>query len=159
MILKAISCAWLFFALISENKSQKTEFISIIHMAVAFYVTWSLLFGSWELPGRWELLNLTKESFMIESTGWIIFVLSIIFGMKFLIEGQDPLTYQYPRFTTSWIFKHKQVGYFLALLGSWLIAYTGGYYKIPFYFTGVVFMFSYSMNGSRQEDTEKKQAT
>ena len=146
MILKILSCIWLVFTLISENKSRKTELISIIHMSVAFYVTWALFFGSWEHPGRWELLNLTKDSLSIQASGWILFALSIVFGMKYLVESQDPLTYQYPIFT-SWIFRHRQFGYFLALFGSWLIAYTGGFFKVPFYFTLTALMFSDGLHG------------
>ena len=157
MLFKILSCVWLFFTLISENKSQKVEPFSIIHMSIAFYVTWALFFGSWEHPGRWELLNLTRDSLAIEVTGWVLFGLSILFGMKYLVENQDPLTHQYPRFTTSWIFRHRQVGFFLGLSGSWLIAYTGGYYKIPFFITAAAFMFGSSMNEAEKKESKPVQ--
>ncbi|HLF95841.1 MAG TPA: hypothetical protein VI457_01745 [Methylococcaceae bacterium] len=138
--MKWIAVAWLFFCLTASNRRPSMEAFAVIHALVAVGVTW------WAFTGL-NPLAFKHWGHALEGSpwawyGWGLFGFSLLCG---LFVTRD-LRYRFDPFgDASFLATHRQIGYAAGYAAALFVAYGGGIYQVPLYWTLLAYFVMVSM--------------
>jgi len=138
-----ISLFWLLSCITASHRTPGTESVSIIHSLIALYVTFALFIDSWEMIGQWERVGLASVRHGTLIWGWVAWALSLIPGIFVIRDFKDRFD-SYA--VTSYFARHRQLGFTIGYFGIFLIAYSAGSWKIPFFITNAFLVLAISLN-------------